>query len=199
MHKKAALFLSEFLFHFTFISSFFKLYFFFTVFFFLYPKMLELLFFGLRTQLKWCSEKNGLTQIVFLWEMSHLHRQCLRVSVSHTRTQRLSRPWDASSWGESCPENPTQTKPDLPRMIRETTTRNPPGAFSKVLGCGTDRVKWSTSVPTSSPTRSWLGHSSPRCRHSRMSSWQDVCSATNWSTPLVTLSPVNYRERETKS
>lgn len=95
-HKKAVLFFSKFLFHlFHFISSF-LFYFFFTV-FFLYPKMLELLFFGQRTQLKWCSEKNGLTQIVFLWKMSYLHRQCLRVTVSHTRAQRLCWPWDVSS------------------------------------------------------------------------------------------------------
>lgn len=63
----------------------------------------------------------------------------------------------------------------------------------------TNRVKWSTMDPTSSPTRSWLGHSSPRCRHSRMSSWDDECSATSWSTPLVTLSPVNYRGRDAKT
>ena len=59
----------------------------------------------------------------------------------------------------------------------------------------TDRVKWSTMAPTSSPTRSWLGHSAPRCRHSRTSSWEDVWSTTIWSAPLVTLSPVNCGEK----
>lgn len=50
-------------------------------------------------------------------------------------------------------------------------------------------------MPTSSPTRSWLGQSSPCCRHSRTSSWEDVCSATIWSAPLVTLSPVNCEKQ----
>lgn len=66
-----------------------------------------------------------------------------------------------------------------------------------VVWLWTDRVKWSTNAPTSSPTRSWLVHSSPRCRHSRTSSWEVVCSATIWSTPLVTLSPVNCGEKQT--
>ncbi|TNN39336.1 Proteoglycan 4 [Liparis tanakae] len=64
-------------------------------------------------------------------------------------------------------------------------------------GGRTDRVKWSTKAPTSSPTRSRLALSSPRCRHSRTSSRRAVCSATIWSPPAVTLSPVSCGETQT--